>query len=323
MSRPILDELDRSLIQHLKRDCRTTNRALAQTLGVTEQTVASRIRRLEARQLLRVMGILRMDVRGFRHLVVMGIQTGELLPAEVAAEVCKIPEVNGLTTTFGRYELIATALARDAGDLRDLLENRVGSIRGVMDIESELVLDCVLLRTDRAMLSRPPDPSSTVRGARPSSSYIDSFDEVDDGIVVELQRDGRTSLREIGRRLDVSEGTVRSRLRRLTSRRLLKLEAVTDVEALTPGFASAWVALKVESGGVDRIAKAMASLPESGFVGITLGRFNVVGLLVAKDRAELTSVIFERVARLVGVRRVETWEQIEIYKQDNRLAPTL
>ncbi len=183
---------------------------------------------------------------------------------------------------------------------------------------------------DLAILSDLSLPEAQRSGRTPTSSRTGAqrgegrpLDEVDDGIVALFQANGRTSYREIARRLEVSEGMVRARTRRLEADGIFKFQAVTDVHTQQPGAATAYVALKVEVGAVDRVAKALASLHETVFVTITHGRFNVIAIVTTPSRPSLGEVVFDRVARLVGVRRVDTWEHVEIYKHDNRLVPFL
>ena len=52
MSTPVLDDLDRQLIDILARDARVSNRKIAGDLGVTEGTVRGRIKRLQQDKLI-------------------------------------------------------------------------------------------------------------------------------------------------------------------------------------------------------------------------------------------------------------------------------
>ncbi|MDE2436305.1 MAG: AsnC family transcriptional regulator, partial [Sphingomonadales bacterium] len=47
MISPVLDHLDRQLIETLSSDARVSNRKIASELGVTEGTVRGRIKRLQ------------------------------------------------------------------------------------------------------------------------------------------------------------------------------------------------------------------------------------------------------------------------------------
>ena len=47
-----LDDLDRQIVERLARDARVSNRAIAAELGVTEGTIRTRIKRLQAEGLI-------------------------------------------------------------------------------------------------------------------------------------------------------------------------------------------------------------------------------------------------------------------------------
>jgi len=174
------------------------------------------------------------------------------------------------------------------------------------------VLERVQHRTDWARLDR--------LAPRPLPKNEDGpLDQLDRSIVEQLQDNARTSLREVGRRLGRSEGTIRARVRHLEEAGLCRIQAVTDV-SIGPGASSAWIAIKARRGAVRRVAEAIAKAPEAGFVGITLGRFDVIALVSAPGRAELSRLMFENVALLAGVQRLEAWETLNVTKHDFRIA---
>ena len=52
-----MDEVDHRIVAHLRRDGRMPYKTLAKELGLTEATGRSRVRRLEERDSLRVLGV--------------------------------------------------------------------------------------------------------------------------------------------------------------------------------------------------------------------------------------------------------------------------
>ena len=71
------------------------------------------------------------------------------------------------------------------------------------------------------------------------------LDATDRAILEELWRDARMSNRQIASRLGVSEGTVRSRIRRLTEEKRIRITAIRNIEALERPI-SAMVGIEVE-----------------------------------------------------------------------------
>ncbi len=146
-----------------------------------------------------------------------------------------------------------------------------------------------------------------------------SLDELDWKIVDILRVDGRLSNREVGRRLGVSEGTVRGRLNRLRERKIVRITAVTDVRALGK---SVWgyIGLKVERDRLYEVAEALAKIDELLFVAVTLGQHDILAFVVADSREQLLEILAERIRGIPGVRRTETAEALEVVKHQFALA---
>ena len=311
-----MDDLDRQLVSALREEPRATARALSRSLGVGEPAVAARIRRLQEDRELRVMALLEMGALGYEHFALFGIRVDDRLPDVVAKELIEIPEVQGLTATSGRFELTGTLFARDKPHLRALLDERLGAVRGVQDVESALVLEALVSTADIATLKG----EGTALAWPEAGDGLPLLDPLDRGIVTSLQEDGRMSYRELGRRHATPEATIRSRMRRLESNDSLRLRAVTNVELTESQQASAWVGLRARGASIESIAQQLSKMEEIGFLGTTLGRFNLTALLVLPSRAALLDFIFERIAPLRGIQRLETWEVVRSYKHDIRVS---
>jgi len=134
-------------------------------------------------------------------------------------------------------------------------------------------------------------------------------DELDEAIIAKLQVDGRTSNRQIARELDISEGTVRKRLKRLNDLRALRLTVVTDVRAVDLN-ASTYARLSVAPAQARKVAEFIAKLPACGYAAFSAGRYNVLCFLMAADRIALTRIIDEEIAVLEGVHDIDVREVI-------------
>ena len=65
-----------------------------------------------------------------------------------------------------------------------------------------------------------------------------SLDELDHKIIERLGHDARVSNREIGREFDLTEGTIRSLLKRLLDNRVIRVAAVTNAGVIPDQFDS-------------------------------------------------------------------------------------
>lgn len=130
------------------------------------------------------------------------------------------------------------------------------------------------------------------------------LDELDAKIIDRLGHDARVSNREIGREFGLTEGTIRSRLKRLLDNKVIRVAAVTNANRLrNPILAYLWVEA-ASAADVERVAEALAALPEIGFVSTILGRADVLAMTLVENGAELTDFLHQTVDKIEGVHRV-------------------
>jgi Transcriptional regulators len=143
-------------------------------------------------------------------------------------------------------------------------------------------------------------------------------DAVDESIMSLLQEDGRLSNREVARRLEVSEGTVRQRLKKLEDANAIRMGVVVDPVKLGIGFA-ATVLLTVEPRCVEEVLDAFCKLPEAKYVATIMGPFNIFVSIAAADMPTLRGLINAQIERCGGVERVEVRPMVSTPKHDYRL----
>ena len=138
------------------------------------------------------------------------------------------------------------------------------------------------------------------------------LDEVDRGIIVALQRNGREPFRRIAAGLGVSEATVRARYTRLVDDEILQVTGVTNPLGL--GFeAQAMVGVRT-SGPPEPVAEEIAQLGEADYVVITAGQFDVLVELVCDDRRHLLELT-SRIRGIDSVASTESFLYLELCKQ--------
>jgi Lrp/AsnC family transcriptional regulator, regulator for asnA, asnC and gidA len=131
-----------------------------------------------------------------------------------------------------------------------------------------------------------------------------NLDELDHKIIERLGHDARVSNREIGREFDLTEGTIRSRLKRLLDNRVIRVAAVTNANRLrNPILAYLWVEAD-SAADIEKVAESLANLPEIGFVATTLGRADVLAMTLVENGNELTDFLHQTIDKIPGVRRV-------------------
>lgn len=140
------------------------------------------------------------------------------------------------------------------------------------------------------------------------------MDELDRRIINILEENGRASNARIARSVGVSEGTVRRRLNRLIADTIIQVVALPDPKAL--GFESeALIGAQVDPDKVDEVADSLASLSATRWVAVTTGSFDMFAWVVLPDPEKLGQFLREKVGRIPGVRRTETFVNLAVRKR--------
>jgi DNA-binding Lrp family transcriptional regulator len=300
-----IDETDVRLLELLGTDGRLSNRALAQEVGLTEATVATRLRNLVEQRVLHVGASLDWKAAGYHWEMHVLISVQDRPVTEVGRAVAAVEGVVSVLVVFGRVDLVARILLPDQTSVATLQE-RLSAIPGITGLESTVAHDTRKWTTRFASRSAVSRLDTSVAFPAP----VVPLDAVDRALVDELLTDGRRSNREIARRLEISEATIRSRLRRMEEAGLLRIRGQVDAERA--GLVAAWAVVLVTTAGgaTSAVADRLAAFPEVATVSLTTGRQDLILFLTAPTRLRLVQLITGRIRTLPGVRSTETSEVI-------------
>lgn len=143
-----LDELDERIVELLRREPRAANRDMADVLGVSEVTVANRIRSLAERKLVIVTAQEDIWALGYDLIVLIDVFVSGRPAEAVASELAALEQVGSVSITMTSPELIVQVFARDRADLLEVIENQLSRVSGVVAIESLIVLETLKFRSD-------------------------------------------------------------------------------------------------------------------------------------------------------------------------------
>ena len=137
------------------------------------------------------------------------------------------------------------------------------------------------------------------------------LDPVNRRIIEILQREGRSPYTAIARELGISEAAVRARVQRLTDAGVLDVVAVTN--PLKLGFdVMALVGVQANSD-LGRVADVVSEWPETSYVGITSGSYDVLVEVVCEHNRHLLDVV-QRLREIDGVKSTETFMYLDMVK---------
>lgn len=141
------------------------------------------------------------------------------------------------------------------------------------------------------------------------------IDAVDEAIIAAFQEDGRQSNREVARKLEVSEGSIRQRLKKLQDGGAVRFDVVTDYAKMGVDFV-ALIRVSVEPRHLQEFLTSAGQLPELWYLAAVVGRFNIIALIATSSAAVAMHTINSQVEQLDGVNEIEVRPMVGGAKHD-------
>ena len=131
------------------------------------------------------------------------------------------------------------------------------------------------------------------------------LDALDHKIVDKLARDARISNRAIAAELGVTEGTIRTRIKRLQNEGLIQFTVVTDFRmAGSPNLCM--LGIDADPSRVTELAERLKHIPEISCVILMLGRFNLLAMGLFTNIEKLNELFIDKIRSLPCVQQVKT-----------------
>jgi DNA-binding Lrp family transcriptional regulator len=317
-----VDDLDRQLAQCLGVDGRASFSAIAEVLGVSDQTVARRYRRLRSAGVLRVVGLPYPKSPGYaswflRLRCVPG--SGEA----IAAALARRDDTAWVQLLSGDTEVLCS-LRGDGTDGTESLLSRLPRSGRIVEVTAYSRLHmftggpAALGFIDVLPAARVEPLRVAVHPAGPPGVPAEPGD-LDAALLSALAVDGRAPYAELATATGWSETTVRRRVEQLRDSGALYF----DLELDMPTFgllSAAWLWMSVPPSHLAEVGTALAKFPEVAYAVATTGPANLAACVVCRDAESLYEFLTAKVGALPGVERVESSPVIRTVKQASPVA---
>ncbi|HPS57288.1 MAG TPA: AsnC family transcriptional regulator [Spirochaetota bacterium] len=141
------------------------------------------------------------------------------------------------------------------------------------------------------------------------------IDSTDSRIISILQKDGRASNTDIARELNISEATVRGRIKRLIDEQYIQIVAVAN--PFRTGFEIAGdLYINVDMKMIDSVLRELEKIRELWYIVMTTGETNINAEFIVKSLDELHDLVYNRLSRIEGILNVETAIIMKYIKRD-------
>jgi len=142
------------------------------------------------------------------------------------------------------------------------------------------------------------------------------MDTTDIAIINEL-KDGRVSYKAVAGRLDLAEGTVRNRVRKLQKEGILDITGLVDPEAL-PEHSVVMIGVQVQDMDLVKKAEEFSKLRGVISVCVVTGRFDLIVTVMLEKDFGILRFYTEEAVKVSSIRSVETFV---VYKSFNLKVP--
>jgi Lrp/AsnC family transcriptional regulator for asnA, asnC and gidA len=122
-------------------DGRRPFREIARSLDVPESTVRFRANRLLREEVLNIVAMASPHRLGYEILAIILLRVRPRGRARAVEELKALPEVQYLSSTAGRADLVLQVVCQDREDLRRLLAERLPRIAGILETETLVELE--------------------------------------------------------------------------------------------------------------------------------------------------------------------------------------
>jgi Lrp/AsnC family transcriptional regulator for asnA, asnC and gidA len=138
-----LDEIDRAIIEAMRKDGRMAFSQIAEQLNVSPGMIRLRYNRLVELGYLKVVAVTNPLMMGKRTMAMIGVRTDGRKILEVASQLTAFDEVVYVVVVSGRYDLMIEVFCRDHEDLLNFLTEKLAKVDGVRETESFMHLKIV------------------------------------------------------------------------------------------------------------------------------------------------------------------------------------
>ncbi|GGL80568.1 transcriptional regulator [Streptomyces fumigatiscleroticus] len=311
------DELDLRLLNALEVNGRASFSRIGAVLGVSDQTVARRYRRLCAEGGLRVVAVRDAERLG-QDQWTLRLRCVPDSAAAVSDALARRPDTSWIGIASGGTEVIFGTRPRSPGDRDDLLLGKLPRTPRVMEIRAYQMLHRFdggpsgWLRKSGVLTAAETAALAPEHRAAPGTTA--RVDPEDEPLLAVLERDGRAGYPELRRATGRSESAVKRRLAALLASGAVYIDVEYHSETLGyPVFALLWIT--TTPAGLHSVGEALAAHPQIAHAAATAGPANLIATVVVRRTADLYAYLSGPLGRLDGVQHVEASPFLRRVKQ--------
>ncbi|MEK4566247.1 Lrp/AsnC family transcriptional regulator [Alkalihalobacillus sp. FSL R5-0424] len=142
---------------------------------------------------------------------------------------------------------------------------------------------------------------------------MEKIDAVDRAILMHLQTNGKSAFTRIASSLQVSEGTVRMRVKKMLEKKYFQFMIHMDPASVGLEVqVIIWV--KTQLGQQDQVAEELSKLPEVRFTAAFSGQYDLIVQAYFRNKEELIQFVNKKLASISGIITSDLSIELKQYK---------
>ena len=133
-----VDKINIEIIRQLQ-DGRKSYKKIAEKLNITENTVRSRVNKLQNEGILAITGNVDADAIKGHQILYLGVKLSNMDLEKKGIEFTELKGVVSAAVVTGRYDLILQVLLKDDYTLLEFITQQLSKVDGVQTVESFVV----------------------------------------------------------------------------------------------------------------------------------------------------------------------------------------
>jgi len=302
-----VDELDNKIIAEMQYNPRQSNRNLSKILSIDEATVRRRVDNLvsSGSLILTVLpDLTRLGYPIYAHFII-GADHSRI--DVIGQQLFNLPELRFVATCAGPADFSVRGNFATLETMMAFNTNAIGKIEGISSIET--MIECRQLKSTHNRIGissnyKKPVPGRTV-----------TISESDRRLILQLQKDARTPLKELAETIGVSNATVSRRIKELVGAGVIELAAVPDNAKV--GFpVRCSVRIATEPSKVNEVADSIAVYPQVSYLALISGPVQILAGMHLTSADELSWFVENVLNKIDGTRKIEPLIYLKILKRE-------
>jgi len=296
-----INKTDYKLIRELHKNGSSSYSALADKLGITAKTVAKRVERLLAEQVISIRAQPNPYKLELSACAFIAIKTDLSKNGQICRHLAENFHVNLVQTVFGRFDILAIVYFPDLEKLHKFIDDELYALDGVLQIEIFFIKE-VFKRYER-FFEKELYTKGRLR-----------IKETDWNLIKALARDGRANPAVLAKDAGIHVSTVYRRIEALLEDGAIKISAIPNPSRLTPYSANAYVILEAAPVEVKKICTNLHQYPEVHFFMTLSNRSGIIICIHSKDNETLFRFIQKKISYPNGFVHTETFIRAMVHK---------